>query len=220
MPVVGSGEHTPLQQSPQPVHGSPSTLAVHVVEPGCGDVHTPSKLPETATQMPPQHSESCAHALLSATHQLALPHVPLQKAPQHSLLLVHGLPVVLQDGSSAVHVCELEQLPLQHSEDIEHAAPSATQVLAHTPNMQLTEQQSVLLEHDVPAIEQCVGSLAQWPCVSHRPEQHPAPQDCPYRLHTNAASRGASGPESTAASAGVSIATSAAASRRTRWSFF
>ncbi len=56
--------------------------------------------------MPPQHSASCEHELPLITHHDALPQVPfeLQKPPQHSPFVLHGVPCDLQVVLSGVHL--------------------------------------------------------------------------------------------------------------------
>jgi hypothetical protein len=66
-------------------------------------------------------------------------------------------------------------IPLQHSPFVEQDAVSAVHPFWQTPLTQLTEQQSVLELHVVPAAEHIVGLTVQPPCGSHVLEQQSAP---------------------------------------------
>lgn len=102
----------------------------------------------------------------------------------------HGLPSVLQLALSGAHVPPLHEPP-QHSPSALHDAPSAVHWWSeHTLPMQLTEQQSVFAEHDVPAMPHTVGFAEHAPCGSQVPEQQvsPAVHAVPNTPHGCAAS--------------------------------
>jgi hypothetical protein len=105
-------------------------------------------------QMPPQQSEPCAHTSPFCVQYEPLPQVPpaLQKPEQHvaAVAAVHGLPSVLHDTLSGVHVPL--HLPLQHSPSEVHVLLSAVHLAWHMPETQLIEQQSVLTMHEPPVI--------------------------------------------------------------------
>jgi hypothetical protein len=94
---------------------------------------------------------------------------------QQSLSAAHEFPSVLQLALSAWQVPPL-QMPPQHWLSCEHEPPSDTHCLSeHTLSMQLTEQQSVFAEHELPAGPHVVGFAEHAPCGSQTPEQHVSP---------------------------------------------
>src|SRR5579862_3686728 len=108
------------------------------VAPTEGCVQVP-RLPAPIVQMPPQHSESCAHASPFWTQNEDAPHVPLllQNAEQQLAAVVHGFPSVLHDVLSGVHVPPVPHLSPQHCASLVHAASSARHCVAeHTLPMQ------------------------------------------------------------------------------------
>ena len=74
-----------------------------------------------------------------------------QKLEQHSPPDVHGLPSVLQEVLSGVHVPFEPHVPLQHCAFVVQAALSPVQVGGwHEPLAQLPEQQSTFVLHWLP----------------------------------------------------------------------
>jgi|SRR6478735_788064 len=99
-------------------------------------------------------------------------HSPEQQSP----FSAHALPPVLQLSFSAVHFLSSPQAPLQQASLLAQSWPSETHCSTeHLPPTQLSEQQSVLDEHEPPASAQTVISATQPLLASHAPEQHSVP---------------------------------------------
>src|SRR6478735_8792482 len=99
-------------------------------------------------------------------------HRPEQQSP----LSAHSLPPVLQLSLSAVHFLSSPQLPLQQASLLVQSLPSETHwSVEHFPPTQLSEQQSVLDEQELPASAHTVRLATQPVFVSHAPEQHSVP---------------------------------------------
>src|SRR6478609_8012169 len=112
-----------------------------------------------------QNDELSLQCLLSS-------HRPEQQSP----LPAHSLPPVLQLSLSATHFWSSPQLPLQQASLPVHAWPSETHCsLEHLPLTQLSEQQSVLAEHESPASAHTVRLTTQPLLGSQAPEQHSVP---------------------------------------------
>ena len=95
---------------------------------------------------------------------------------QQSAFAAHSLPPVLQLSFNATHVLPSPQLPLQHASFPAQALPSDTHCSAeHLPDSQLSEQQSVLAEHEEPDGVQLVIAATQPVFSSQAPEQQSAP---------------------------------------------
>jgi hypothetical protein len=98
------------------------------------------------------------------------------KPEQQSPLSAHSLPPVLQLSLSAVQVWSAAQLPLQQASFPVQAWPSETHCSTeHLPATQLSEQQSVLAEQELPPSAQTVRLETQPRLASHAPEQHSVP---------------------------------------------
>jgi hypothetical protein len=96
-------------------------------------------------------------------------------AEQHSVSPLHELPSVLQLAESGAHVPPVH-VPPQHSPSVMQAPLSDTHwVSEQMLPMQLSVQQSVLAEHEVPADPHVVGLAEHAPCGSHTPEQQTSP---------------------------------------------
>jgi hypothetical protein len=174
MPVAAKGAQRRLQQPLQASHSVPSTPPLQYVAPDGGGPHLPTVAPAAMSQMPPQQSIELEHTSPVWMHQPGVrAHVPLlQKPEQQSPLAPHGLPAVLQNvliGWQAPFV----QVPLQHAPFALHGWLSATQLVAQTPLLQLSEQQSVPVAHAPPCETHLPTDEPHVPvAASHVPEQH------------------------------------------------
>jgi hypothetical protein len=126
------------------------------------------------SQMPPQQSTELVHTSPVWMHQPGVsPQVPLlQYFEQHSPLAPQALPAVLHEvliGAQEPFV----QVPLQHAPFVVQACESETQLAPQTPELQLSEQQSVPDAHAAPDAKHLPTVEPHAPvAASHEPEQH------------------------------------------------
>jgi hypothetical protein len=131
----------------QPLHTEPSTPPLQNDAPLGGGPHCPTLAPMAMLHTPEQQSaERPQMSPCWMQNDAAMLHLPaVQSAEQHSVLLPHALPAVLQLALSAWQLPPAQEWP-QQSESVEHAMLSERQALVepHLPSApQLRLQQSV-----------------------------------------------------------------------------
>jgi hypothetical protein len=175
---AGPGAHKRLQQSPQPVQSTPSTL-VQYEGPFGGSAQVPTVFPVAIVQSAAQQSLSCAQLSPGWVQKEAVSAqclVPSHNPEQQSPLAAHVLPAVEQLVLSGVHVLPVPQVPLQHSSLLVQALVSETHWAdEHFPPTQLKEQQSVPAVQSPAAAAHVVSGATQPLVGSQIPEQQSVP---------------------------------------------
>jgi hypothetical protein len=99
------GAHRRLQQLPQPLQITPSTLPEQFDAPSTGAPHVP-KPPSFALHAPEQQSPARLHTSpVCEQNELLMLHTPsLHSCEQHWSLLSHGLPLVRHVVFSGTHL--------------------------------------------------------------------------------------------------------------------
>jgi hypothetical protein len=109
----------------------PSTPSLQYVAPEGGGPHLPSVAPAAIEHTPPQHSAAAEQASPSCTQKEEFEHVPLRQSfEQHSSLVPHVLPSVLQLVLSGAHFPFVQEPP-QQALALVQAPLSGVHVAAH-----------------------------------------------------------------------------------------
>ena len=126
--------------------------------------------------MPPQQSTALEQISPVWMHHPGVSaHVPpLQNLEQHSSLPPHALPAVLHEVFMGWQA-PFAQVPLQQEPFAVQGWLSDTQLVAQTPLLQLSEQQSGPEAHVPPEATHRPTVDAHVPLASHVPEQHCVP---------------------------------------------
>ena len=181
-PVGAYGSHERLQQGFElhgPVGPHTDPAVVHPPAPDAAAVpHVPSVAPAALVQSPPQQSRSPEQASpLCLQNDASAAQIPLwHSEEQQSPLAAHGLPEVLHDALSGVHVPPAPHLPPQHWPSALHAALSAAHCLSeHVPPVhEKVQHSSLVVQADAGAPQLPSGAAQTFEAGSQLPVQHSA----------------------------------------------